>query len=368
MAGRDFDIGAWADTTDADYDAMPPFRWPAPRGAAAPDRFFAGGGFFTPDRRARMVPVAWADRGAEGLRLNTGRVRDHWHTMTRTGLSPRLSAHIAEPYVEINPADAARLGIAPATIAAVEGPAGRALLRARVTDDTPAGSVFAPFHWTAQTAPAARVNAAVTTACDPVSGQPGLKGGAVTVAPAPMAWFGFVISRTRPDSAACTYAALARSRGGWRAELAGAAVPEDWEGFAARLCGLVPARSLTLTGPRPAHFRVAFLDGEGRLAAALYAAPEPIAAARGWVAGALAEAGRDPATLLAGHAGRAMPDPGPTVCACFEVGLNTIREAIAAQRLESVEAIGAALSAGAGCGACRPELSRLLTPAPEAAA
>ena len=81
----------------------------APASAAqARPRFFAEGGFYTPDRKARFVaPEPPALSGATGndfpFRLNTGRVRDQWHTMTRTGLSPRLGAHAPEPFVEVHP-------------------------------------------------------------------------------------------------------------------------------------------------------------------------------------------------------------------------------------------------------------------------
>jgi assimilatory nitrate reductase catalytic subunit len=63
---------------------------------------------------------------------------------------------------------------------------------------------------------------------------------------------------------------------------------------------------------------------------------------------------------LAGRAGDDQPDPGAIVCACFDVGVNTILAAIADQGLTSVEAIGAALQAGTNCGSCRPELAALL--------
>ena len=112
---RAFDIGAL--DRRRDYDALPPTQWPAtrlqptappgcsptaasPRRTAAPASSpvrAAGPG----DRRQRRIP----------LLLNTGRIRDQWHTMTRTGLVPRLSSHIAEPFVAINPADAAALNL-----------------------------------------------------------------------------------------------------------------------------------------------------------------------------------------------------------------------------------------------------------------
>jgi assimilatory nitrate reductase catalytic subunit len=54
------------------------------------------------------------------------------------------------------------------------------------------------------------------------------------------------------------------------------------------------------------------------------------------------------------------PDPGPTVCACFSVGANTIRTAIQGG-CDSVEAVGRALKAGTNCGSCRPEIARLVS-------
>jgi assimilatory nitrate reductase catalytic subunit len=79
-------------------------------------RFFADGGFFTPDRKARFVaPEAPALREVTSdgypFVLNTGRVRDQWHTMTRSGLSPRLGQHTPEPFVEVHPADARFFGL-----------------------------------------------------------------------------------------------------------------------------------------------------------------------------------------------------------------------------------------------------------------
>ena len=80
---RDFDLGAYAAIGKADYDALKPFQWPqrAPAEAPAETRFFANGGFFTPDRRGRFIAVTAKPEtrvsDAFPLVLNTGRVRDH---------------------------------------------------------------------------------------------------------------------------------------------------------------------------------------------------------------------------------------------------------------------------------------------------
>src|SRR6202789_2661519 len=122
---RDFDIGALTSLSDEAFDEMAPVLWPVRSGDAGPrQRFFANGGFFADDGRARFVaPAIPALRtetdAARPLRLNTGRVRDQWHTMTRTGISPRLGQHLPEPYVEVHPADAARSGVADGSFARV---------------------------------------------------------------------------------------------------------------------------------------------------------------------------------------------------------------------------------------------------------
>ncbi len=114
---RDFDIGGLANITDDAFEDFPPVQWPVSdlvEDGPWEKRFFADGRFFTPDTKGRLVPTPLKEKlSIEDTEfvLNTGRVRDHWHTMTRTGLSPRLSAHMAEPYCEIHPGDAARLAI-----------------------------------------------------------------------------------------------------------------------------------------------------------------------------------------------------------------------------------------------------------------
>ncbi len=125
---RDFDIGGLAGLGRAGYDRLEPQQWPVPAAGRGPVRFFANGGFFTPDRRARLVPTPFVEPPKTAPRfpfvLNTGRVRDQWHTMTRTGLAPTLSSHLAEPFAEIHPDDAAALGISPATLVTVASPRG----------------------------------------------------------------------------------------------------------------------------------------------------------------------------------------------------------------------------------------------------
>jgi assimilatory nitrate reductase catalytic subunit len=175
---RDFDIGACAELSDQAFETMPPFLWPARQGDSQPQqRFFAEGGFFSSDRRARFIaPEIPALRtettAARPLRLNTGRIRDQWHTMTRTGFSPRLGQHLPEPFVEIHPDDAVEASVVDSGFARVATDYGQCILKVVVSERQQRGMLFAPIHWSEQTASSARVGALVAPFTDVFSGQP----------------------------------------------------------------------------------------------------------------------------------------------------------------------------------------------------
>ncbi|MFG6081046.1 molybdopterin-dependent oxidoreductase [Paracoccus litorisediminis] len=362
--GSDFDISSHAGITRDAYDRLEPFLWPqSPRKSGG--RFFGDGRFHHPDGKARMIPVT--PRAPQSVsaehpyRLNTGRVRDHWHTMTRTGISARLSRHLAEPYLEIHPRDAEALGLSVASLARVSSPEGTAILRVLVTDRVAPGHPFAPIHWTGQTAPSGRVDVLVPGVTDPVSGQPASKSAPVAIAPFRAAWYGYAIS-AGPIIPASAYWARAAIEGGWQAELAGEADPECWMDHARALFGLRD-EPLTVHDRAKGQIRLAFMR-EGRLQAALFIAREPVGLSRSHLGSLLG--GENAGDALAGRPGGDRPDHGALVCACFNVGVNLIRSTIGAQRLTTVDEVGAALRAGTNCGSCRPEIKALLASAARA--
>src|SRR3546814_279998 len=140
---RLFDLGRHASISNKAYDEMTPWRW-----GGTP---FADGCFPTPDGRARMLPVkqvAPAEPLARWpMTLNTGRYRDQWHSMTRTGLSPRLASHRREPLVEIHPADASAAGLMEGDPATVSHAQGESVFRVSLTFGQPRGAMFTPIHW-----------------------------------------------------------------------------------------------------------------------------------------------------------------------------------------------------------------------------
>lgn len=376
---RAFDIGALAGIDEAAYAALAPVQWPLPRSPHRTARPFADGRFFTPDGRAHMVPIAGrapasATDADYPLVLNTGRARDHWHTLTRTGKSPRLSAHSIEPCAELHPDDAARHGIADGALMEVASRQGTAVVRARITIDQRPGSLFIPIHWSLQFASLTSVDRLVGAHTDPLSGQPEFKYTPVRIAPYAAAWHGFLIMRRRLAQAPAPYWACARGRDCWRYELAGDAAPADWAAQArALLSGGSDGRKgewLEFSDHPAGRYRAARL-ADGRLEGCLFVGPDIDLPSRDWLmwlfaAGPLAAAQR--ACLLSGRPPDGGTDGGRTVCACFNVGRDTLLDAIRRHGLDSVEALGAKLGAGTNCGSCVPELRALLAECADAAA
>lgn len=351
---RKLDLSEWAETSDAKYEEWAPKVW----GGTSP---FADAQFSTADGRARLIavtpPKPIASNPAFPLRLNTGRYRDQWHTMTRTGLSPRLSQHRREPLIEMHPADAVTRQIIDGLLARISTPQGDSIFRVLLTENQRPGEIFAPMHWTDQMSSGGRANRLPDQTVDPVSGQPAFKNTSCEVAPVTPEWRAFLVGRTRPILPELLYWTSARVAGGWLTELAG-------EGNIDLERLLPEGERLEVVDLERGMRRIAVRSPDGRLAAALFLTRNGGLPARDWIATQLAEAeGADAPSLLAGRSRSPDPDRGAIVCVCFNIGTKQIVSAIAQQSLTSVEGIGAALSAGTNCGSCRPALAKLLAEA-----
>ena len=366
---RLFDISALAQLDTAGYDGLQPLQWPAtadqPEGTA---RLFGAGGFPAGGGRARLI--ATAPRPPQNapdfqfpLVLNTGRVRDQWHTMSRTGKTARLCLHRPEPSAELHPDDAARHGIADGELVLLESAYGKALARAQVGPEQRPGSVFMPMHWSATNTAHGLVNCLVNPVTDPYSGEPESKHTPVRVRPYRPAWQAFLLTRDPIGLKGFDYAVSVRGGAYWRYELAAETAPADWGSRGRELLGWVAGGTdhwLEFADPHAGRYRCALLR-DGRLHACLFVGASHDLPSRDWLSELFAEAELpEPArrallsgTPLAGGSGR-------TVCFCFGVGIQTLERAIRQQGLQTVEQIGAVLKAGTQCGSCVPELKDLL--------
>ena len=369
---RDFDIGGLAHVADSAFDNMAPVLWPmrASEGGSQ-TRFFAEGAFYTNDKKARFIatemPALKTETSASRpLRLNTGRIRDQWHTMTRTGESPRLGQHLPEPFVEVHPDDAAKAGVIDGGFARVATDYGQCILKVVLSDRQQRGMLFAPIHWSEETASHARVGALVAPFTDAFSGQPENKATPAAITPHIFAQRGFVLSRkplVLPEATWWTHVAVTGGHGYLLADNADVAMWTDW--MAARIGTDVADYSDPVLG----LYRVASFIGD-RIDTCLFVGPANQSI--GWqevVAMFAAESLSDDQRrmLLSGRSADGLASAGPTVCACFGVGRNTICGAITDGARTAAD-IGTKLKAGTNCGSCIPELKRLIALTPAVAA
>jgi assimilatory nitrate reductase catalytic subunit len=360
---RDFDIGALKAVSDEGFDAMAPVQWPIRLDAQPQARFFGEGGFFSSDRKARFIaPEIPALRtettAARPLRLNTGRIRDQWHTMTRTGASPRLGQHLPEPFVEIHPDDAARYGVADGDFARVTTDYGQCTLRVVVSERQQRGMLFAPIHWSEANATGARVGALVAPYTDPFSGQPENKATPASITPYEYVFGGFALSRKPLALPAHAWSVRVAVNGGYGYLFADNADLAGWQSWLKSRTGDDFAEYKDFGG---GVYRAASFAGD-RIDTCLFIGPARDAGDWNVVKGlfaadALSNVQRR--MLLSGKSADGLASAGPIVCACFGVGRTTICDAIAAGARSAAD-IGAKLKAGTNCGSCIPELKRLV--------
>ncbi|WP_454617847.1 nitrate reductase [Bradyrhizobium cenepequi] len=360
---RDFDIGALTSLSDDAFDTMAPVQWPVRQDASPQSRFFAEGGFFANDRKARFVaPEIPALRTettpARPLRLNTGRIRDQWHTMTRTGASPRLGQHLPEPFVEVHPDDALRYGVSDGSFARVTTDYGQCTLRVVVSERQQRGMLFAPIHWSEATATGARVGSLVAPFTDPFSGQPENKATPASITPYEYVFRGFALSRQPLQLPVHAWVARVAVNGGYGYLFADNADLLGWQLWLRMHTEGDLAEYKDFGGGiyRGASFN------NGHIETCLFIGPADDAGDWNVVktlfaADALSDDQRR--MLLSGKSADGLANAGPIVCACFGVGRATICDAIAAGASSPAE-IGTKLKAGTNCGSCIPELKRLI--------
>jgi len=370
---RDFDISWFDDISDAQYEDMQPVQWPIIKEGAEKGtgtrRMFGSGRFYTATGKAQLIavhpaPPAHAPDQTYPYILNTGRSRDQWHTMTRTGKAFLLTEHSPEPYAELHPQEASTLGLRDGDLIKITSRWGNVIVRLRLMDSQKPGNVFVPIHWNAQYASNAVVDQVVNPAVDLLSGQPEFKHTPVQISHYQPAWHGFLLSRRKLQLHDTVYWARATGDGYYRYELAGEQEPADWAAW---------ARGLLCAADSDVNW-VEYLDAaarqyrgvrltDKRVESCIFIAPDVALPARHWLGSLFVKeclADDERQSLLSGRAPAGRIDDGRIVCACLSVGENTLINAISLQGLSSVEAVSRVTKAGSNCGSCIPEIQRLL--------
>ncbi|GAB4465955.1 MAG: nitrate reductase [Burkholderiaceae bacterium] len=392
--GRDLDI------TGLSWEILErdgPQQWPYPSGASGGRaRLYQNGMFATADGKARFVAVPYRPVAEEidarfPLRLTTGRLRDQWHGMSRTGTLGRLFGHAPEPCIELHPAELARRMIAAGDFVHVTSRRGSLVLPAAASEAVRMGEAFIAMHWGPEFVAGCGderatfgVNALTLPALDDVSKQPELKHAAVRIQKAGLPWhyvaFGLVPAarrlalqfELREHYGAFGYASCVPfGHDDERAGLlfrAAAAQPVAARTLAAieRVFGLEHGAAVFEDARRGVRSRLR--AHEGRIAAAALAGPIEAVRAEVWLRELLGSPPPLPAhrLLRPGAQPPAQSAPrGRIVCNCFDVSEADIARVRATANGDALARVQAELKCGTNCGSCLPELRRLF-PAPHA--
>jgi assimilatory nitrate reductase catalytic subunit len=370
---RAFDMSGLGGLKQREYDDMEPTQWPVRRAASGElqveTRLFKDNVYAHPDGKARFIATAprapmHAVSEDYPLSLNTGRVRDQWHTMTRTGKSATLADHIAESFVDMHPQDALLSGVREGELARITSEWGAMVARVQHGGGIPRGSVFIPIHWNGQTASDARVGAVVNPVVDPVSGEPEFKHTPVRVEQFRVKWHGFILSRAEVDLDSVAHWTRIQGREFARYELAGRNTIKDYPAWARELLGVddLDADWLEYEDRTAGVYRAVHVVNDC-IDQCIFVSPRQDMPSRAWLASLFVKeqlSEIDRVGLLVGMPVEKGADTGPTVCSCFGVGRNTICNAIIEKDLKTVPEVTACLKAGGNCGSCVPEIKKIL--------
>ncbi|MDL9998773.1 molybdopterin-dependent oxidoreductase [Variovorax sp. J22P240] len=401
--GRDLDI------TGMSYAMIEaaPQQWPLREGeSTGRARLYEDGIFPTPDGRARFVdtpykPVTEAREARYPFSLNTGRLRDQWHGMSRTGTLGRLFGHAAEPTVQMHPQDMARRQIAEGDLVHVTSRRGSIVVPVAASSEVGLSQAFIAMHWGGEYLSGssstgtllAGVNALTTPSFCPDSKQPELKHAAVKILKAELPWSLLAAAWLPQEAALHTVAALRKlmqsfpfascvpfGTGGalagsgadrtgilFRAaahEAADDALLAQIEGLLA-LDGADTLRYADVKrGQRravrlvrdgaDAHLEGFLLGGDTRAEAWIKALLQDRLPAQAFGRQLL----RPGASAPSGVAAR-----GKVICSCFGVTQTAISEQVVLIRGtddERLAKLQATLKCGTNCGSCLPELKRMV--------
>ena len=382
--GRDLDIGG---LSYAMLEQSGPQQWPLRAGATAgTPRLYVDGIYPTSSGRARFTPTqhrptAEATDPRHPLHLNTGRLRDQWHGMSRTGVVSRLHAHAPEPAIEMHPRDMERRGINDGDLVRLKGKRGALLLRAAASTTLRPAQTYVPMHWGGRYMSGLGVNALTLPANDPVSRQPEFKHAAVQVEKFATGWHLVAMRRDdacglhaalQPWLARFDYATLTLAGRestvvvlrAWGGETSPPPTPELLAELAAAM-SLDSRQMLAFNDARRGIAKRALIEDD-RLAGALLCKETR---ATDWLLDLIARGGSTAelrkwlfAPLATPPA--AGPARGRIVCNCFDVSENEICADLAAGL--DLAALQERRKCGTNCGSCLPELKRLAAQAPVA--
>ncbi|MDP3979619.1 MAG: molybdopterin-dependent oxidoreductase [Pseudomonas sp.] len=377
-AKRDLDLSG---LSYAILDNHGPQQWPFPAGATqGTARLYGDGRFPTANGRAQFHadPYRAPKEKREtrySLTLNTGRLRDQWHGMSRTGTAARLFGHVEDAVLSLHPDELRRRRLQNGDLVKVRSRRGSLIVPVQADDSVRSGQAYLPMHWGNRFLKGLGTNVLTQPAFDPLSKQPELKHAGVEVEKVELPWTFFALvegevqtrfQALRPLFEGFAYANLTltgRERPALLIRAACAVAPEpELLAQIDRLLGLHEGPVLAYDDPRKAVGKRVRIEA-GRIVS-LRLAGETIA--RDWLKSLWSEGQADAdlrrwllAPLSTPPGTASGKKAGKTLCNCLNVSEDAVCAGIA--RGLDLADLRQQLGCGSSCGSCVPEIKRLLT-------
>ncbi len=359
---RLLNLSALVGLSQQQYDNLKPVMWPVLKNEPYKNgQVFVNNQFSTADKKARFIPITpklpvQQTSSDYPFVMNSGRIRDQWHTMSRTGKSTALSTHITRPYIEINPIDACKLNIKANDLITANAKTGQVTAHAKVTDAVRKGECFMPIHWNKQFASSATVSGLYQSVVDPISGQAECKHGAVDLVKAQFAQYMQIFSKTELKITSDFWLKVNASKC-INYQLALNEPQNDLLYYCQTLTGLQGQWS-AMGSAKAMHIQC-IQNQQLVFVAVISLAQKDISLE--WINHLFAEpliTFSQLQSLL-----YATPDEeftqGAQVCSCFKVREQPIINAIKSGE-NTVEQLGSKLKCGTNCGSCKTQLSQLI--------
>ncbi len=361
---RQLNLAGLVGLSAAEYDQLRPIKWPVVAKSNAPNngKVFVNRRFSHASGNARFIPVipqlpVQQTCTTYPLVMNSGRVRDQWHTMTRTGKAATLTTHTDKPYISLHPIDARKYEVAEGDLVKASSATGYVIAYAHVTDSVRKGECFMPIHWNRQFASSANVSALYQSVVDPVSGQPESKHAAINLHKVTFASHAQLFCR-QDLQVNTDFWVKTRLAAGFHVQVAQRDSNMNFLNWCQQL---TQAKGEWISFKHDGILNVQCMQN-GRLYFAAFVSQQAPKLSAEWVNHLLRQTsleGEDITSLLYARPSATFTN-GKLVCSCFKVHEKQITEAIG-NGANSVEMLGERLKCGTNCGSCKSELAQILS-------
>ncbi len=367
---RDLNLIGLTKLDSQGYSELKPQQWPVEtlQESVVHRRMFTDNLFFTESKKAQFIAVTHqlpqgVCSAEYPLLLNSGRIRDHWHSMTRTGLSSRLSAHISEPFITINAQEAQNHHLQSGDLVQVKSASGEALVRASIASSMGNQQAFMPIHWNETNAKKANICTLIPAYTDQHSGQPEFKATPIKIEKWAYNSEALFLSRVPLELTEFDYWVQQKVSKGYLYRIADKMLAPQLKDKLVTFITDTKGKNLNYSHSDEQHtplYRYANVQNQ-QITCAYIVAHNLQQQSLDWMEHLFASAldGNIERAIISGVIEGKLAE-GKIICACKQVGENTLKDAIRATPSPTTEKIGECTQAGTGCGSCVADIEQMI--------